>query len=76
MLEVNHAPSFNTDTALDKHTKTQLLQQTFAILGLEVGGKKREEQERKLRVNWRNQQNQNLNIKQKQLIKMQEKKPA
>lgn len=41
LLEVNHAPSFNTDTALDKISKNDMLLQTFTILGLDTGGKQR-----------------------------------
>lgn len=32
MLEVNHAPSFNCDTALDQQVKRALLKDTFKIL--------------------------------------------
>jgi tubulin polyglutamylase TTLL6/13 len=32
LLEVNHAPSFNCDTALDNQVKRQLLEDTFKIL--------------------------------------------
>lgn len=32
LLEVNHAPSFNVDTPLDKQVKRQLLHDTFKIL--------------------------------------------
>ena len=32
LLEVNHAPSFNCDTALDAQVKRNLLRDTFNIL--------------------------------------------
>jgi len=32
LLEVNHAPSFNCDTALDENVKRNLLQDTFKVL--------------------------------------------
>ncbi len=34
LLEVNHAPSFNCDTALDARVKKNLLRDTFRILNL------------------------------------------
>ena len=41
LLEVNHAPSFNTDTPLDFMIKKQLLIDTFKILGMSVDEKRR-----------------------------------
>jgi tubulin polyglutamylase TTLL6/13 len=32
LVEVNHAPSFNTDTAIDRIVKTELLTDTFKLL--------------------------------------------
>jgi len=34
LLEVNHAPSFNDDTALDKQVKRNLLIDTFRLLNV------------------------------------------
>jgi tubulin polyglutamylase TTLL6/13 len=34
LLEVNHAPSFNDDTALDKRVKRNLLIDTFRLLNV------------------------------------------
>jgi len=36
LLEVNHAPSFNCDTALDAHVKRKLLNNTFRLLNMSV----------------------------------------
>ncbi len=36
LLEVNHAPSFNTDTQLDYCVKRQMLIDTISLLGLSV----------------------------------------
>ena len=36
ILEVNHAPSFNTDTKLDLKVKTSVLNSTFDILSLDI----------------------------------------
>ena len=36
LLEVNHAPSFNTDTPLDFHIKKQLLHDTLQLLGVSI----------------------------------------
>ena len=36
LIEVNHAPSFSTDTPLDKQVKHDLLTDTFKLLNLSV----------------------------------------
>lgn len=36
LLEVNHAPSFNTDTSLDELVKNNLLYDTFNLLGITI----------------------------------------
>ncbi len=36
ILEVNHAPSFNLDTELDKKLKTDLINNVFDILNLNL----------------------------------------
>lgn len=41
LLEVNHAPSFNTDTPLDKQVKAAMLRETFKLLDLTHENKKR-----------------------------------
>lgn len=41
LLEVNHAPSFATDSVLDYNLKKQLLIDTFTILGLTKENKKK-----------------------------------
>lgn len=40
LLEVNHAPSFNTDTPLDYLVKKGLLYDTLNLLGVSVEEKK------------------------------------
>ena len=40
MLEVNHAPSFATDSPLDYEVKYNLIADTFQLLGLSVAKKK------------------------------------
>jgi len=41
LLEVNHAPSFNDDTALDKQVKRNLLIDTFRLLNVTVDEKQK-----------------------------------
>lgn len=36
LLEVNHAPSLNSDTQFDIKNKTDLLKETFQILGINL----------------------------------------
>jgi len=36
LLEVNHAPSFNCDTALDQMVKRNLLRDTFRLLNISL----------------------------------------
>lgn len=36
LLEVNHAPSFNSDTQLDKQVKKDLLSDTFRLLNVSM----------------------------------------
>lgn len=45
LLEVNHAPSFNTDTPLDYLLKKQLLIDTFQLLGASISDKKQKIQQ-------------------------------
>ena len=40
LLEVNHAPSFATDSPLDYEVKYNLIADTFQLLGLSVAKKK------------------------------------
>ena len=40
LLEVNHAPSFATETPLDYEIKKKLFQDTFQLLGLSVERKR------------------------------------
>jgi tubulin polyglutamylase TTLL6/13 len=40
LLEVNHAPSFNTDTALDYLVKNDLIFDTLRLLGVSIDEKK------------------------------------
>ncbi|XP_075229417.1 tubulin polyglutamylase ttll6-like isoform X2 [Lycorma delicatula] len=53
ILEVNHSPSFHTDTQLDKEIKKNLLVDTFTILNLTECHKKRALDEDKQRVKHR-----------------------
>jgi Tubulin-tyrosine ligase family len=39
LLEVNHAPSFNSDTNLDKQVKKDLLTDTFRLLNVSMDQK-------------------------------------
>lgn len=45
MLEVNHTPSFNSDTATDEKIKADLIKDTFEILQLSVESRKAKEWE-------------------------------
>jgi tubulin polyglutamylase TTLL6/13 len=40
LLEVNHAPSFNTDTPLDYLVKNDLIFDTLRLLGISIDEKK------------------------------------
>lgn len=50
ILEVNHSPSFHTDTALDTEVKEALLNDMFAMLNLELCDKRKIMREDKKRV--------------------------
>ena len=39
LLEVNHAPSFNDDTEVDKIVKTGLIRDTFRLLDIKYSNK-------------------------------------
>jgi tubulin polyglutamylase TTLL6/13 len=39
LLEVNHAPSFNDDTEVDKHVKTELITDTLRLLNITYSNK-------------------------------------
>jgi hypothetical protein len=41
MLEVNHTPSFNSDTAVDEIVKNKLLTSTLQIIQMSVEHRKR-----------------------------------
>ena len=41
LLEVNHAPSFNDDTEVDKIVKTNLITDTFKLLDIRYSNKLR-----------------------------------
>lgn len=41
LLEVNHLPSFNHDTAVDCQVKTELIRDMFKILQMSVDNRKR-----------------------------------
>ena len=40
LLEVNHAPSFNTDSVLDYEVKKKLFKDMFTLLGMSVERKR------------------------------------
>jgi tubulin polyglutamylase TTLL6/13 len=48
LLEVNHAPSFNIDTNLDYQVKSNLITDTFTILGVNTKDKMRLMQQTKI----------------------------
>ena len=41
LLEVNHAPSFNDDTEVDKIVKTDLITDTFRLLDIKYSNRQR-----------------------------------
>ena len=43
MIEVNHTPSFNSDTEIDQKVKEDLLKDTFDIIQLSVEERKAKE---------------------------------
>lgn len=45
MIEVNHTPSFNSDTDIDETIKINLLKDTFDIIQLSVESRKAKEWE-------------------------------
>lgn len=46
LLEVNHAPSFATDSPLDYDIKRQLFEDMFGLLGLSIDRKREKLQDR------------------------------
>jgi tubulin polyglutamylase TTLL6/13 len=40
LLEVNHSPSFTTDSALDKHVKSKVIIDTLNLLNVKVKNRK------------------------------------
>ena len=50
MLEVNHTPSFGSDTAVDSLVKTGLIENTLEILQISVDHRKKVAQELKLEM--------------------------
>ena len=63
LLEVNHAPSFATDTPLDYEIKKKLFQDTFQLLGLSVERKRAKVL--KMYEDRKNRMTQKLTLKQK-----------
>ena len=63
LLEVNHAPSFATDTPLDYEIKKKLFQDTFQLLGLSVERKRAKVL--KMFEDRKNRMTQKLTLKQK-----------
>ena len=66
LLEVNHAPSFNDDTEVDKIVKTNLITDTLRLLDVRVSNKQRiliNEKKTIQKRNGNNEDNQNnLNL--------------
>lgn len=50
MLEVNHTPSFGSDTSVDSLVKTGLIKNTLEILQISVDHRKKVGQELKLEM--------------------------
>jgi len=48
MIEVNHTPSFNSDTQCDAEVKNHLVKNTLEIIQMSVDHRKRVEREMKL----------------------------
>jgi tubulin polyglutamylase TTLL6/13 len=46
LIEVNHSPSFGTDTPLDKKVKHELMVDTFRLLNLSVKRKRKLKREK------------------------------
>ena len=63
LLEVNHAPSFATETPLDYEIKKKLFQDTFQLLGLSVERKRAKVL--KMYEDRKNRMTQKLTLKQK-----------
>ena len=79
LLEVNHAPSFNCDTALDGHVKRKLLHDTFNLLNMSIKEKqelieilKRQHEQRVIGINKTNKQDFYQQRHEMYLIKLQE----
>ena len=53
LLEINHAPSFGTDSSLDEKIKGQVIYDTINLLGLSQKRKKNYKQINKLRAELR-----------------------
>jgi tubulin polyglutamylase TTLL6/13 len=43
LIEVNHTPSFQTDTGVDEHVKVELVKDTFDLLQMSVETRKQKE---------------------------------
>ena len=66
LLEVNHAPSFATDSPLDLEIKKQLFEDMFRMLGLSVERKREKLQDRyEDKVN---RMTTKLSLKEKQMV--------
>ena len=48
MIEVNHTPSFNSDTTCDAEVKNHLVKNTLEIIQMSVDHRKRVEREMKI----------------------------
>uniref|UniRef100_A0A3Q3VK93 Tubulin tyrosine ligase-like family, member 6 n=1 Tax=Mola mola TaxID=94237 RepID=A0A3Q3VK93_MOLML len=57
VLEVNHSPSFTTDSPLDREVKDALLYDTLVLINLSACNRRKIAKEERRRVNYRLQQN-------------------
>lgn len=56
-VQVNHSPSFTTDSPLDREVKDALLYDTLVLINLSACNRRKIAKEERRRVNYRLQQN-------------------
>ena len=64
LLEINHAPSFSTDSPLDEKIKAQVIYETINMLGLSQKRKKNYKNINKMRVDFRRLQSKRATVTQ------------
>ena len=74
LLEVNHTPSFNSDTAIDREVKRALIRDTLVLLNIDKNHKKKYKSEQKKEFNDRLLGGKRGNLEDKNFKKIKEQK--